>query len=278
MLDQIYTYDASKIIVEDVGDVLEIAAFSQTPFDGLDEVYVEKVMTTGPGKVLLGDHSGVVIRYTGSDSRVFYLAGDGDDEISITTNSFTYISGSNGNDTLSGRGEIVRIEGDQGNDIITGKARYQNQLDGGDGNDYIVSLNALYGDLEGGRGDDTIMGGTGNDRIDGQQGNDLIHAGLGDDELTGGDGADKFVFEFANWGRDTITDFDLGVDVLSIAVATGAESFGDLSITTQLSPNTASGYQTLVSYTDPNNPATTNQVTLYNIQASQVTEADFIFV
>ncbi|MEO1282995.1 MAG: hypothetical protein AAFV69_14815, partial [Pseudomonadota bacterium] len=69
---------------------------------------------------------------------------------------------------------------------------------------------------------------------------------MGDDLLTGGDGSDKFIFDVQNWGDDAITDFDIGVDVISIALATGAQAFGDLSISTQLSPNTATGYQTLI--------------------------------
>lgn len=277
MLDQLYTYAIPEITIDGEVDPVEIAAFSQTPFDDLDDVYVEKVMTTGRGKVLVGDDTGNTLRYT-TDERLFYIGGDGDDDIVVTSTSFTYLSGGEGHDTLSGSGEVVRIEGDGGNDILTGKARYLNEIDGGDGNDRIISTNALFSDLEGGRGDDTIIGGAGNDRIDGQQGNDHIHAGMGDDLLTGGDGSDKFIFDVQNWGDDTITDFDIGVDVISIALATGAQAFGDLSISTQLSPNTATGYQTLISYTDPSDPGMINQITLFNIQASQLSESDFIFV
>lgn len=277
MLDQLYTDAIPEITIDGEVDPVEIAAFSQTPFDDLDDVYVEKVMTTGQGKVLVGDDTGNTLRYT-TDERLFYIGGDGDDDIVVTSTSFTYLSGGEGHDTLSGSGEVVRIEGDGGNDILTGKARYLNEIDGGDGNDRIISTNALFSDLEGGRGDDTIIGGAGNDRIDGQQGNDHIHAGMGDDLLTGGDGSDKFIFDVQNWGDDAITDFDIGVDVISIALATGAQAFGDLSISTQLSPNTATGYQTLISYTDPSDPGMINQITLFNIQASQLSESDFIFV
>ena len=69
----------------------------------------------------------------------------------------------------------------------------------GGGNDTIIGNN--NGDiLDGGAGNDTIRGGTGND---------VIIGGPGIDRLTGGAGDDTFVFR-ANFGHDTITDFNVG--------------------------------------------------------------------
>ncbi len=105
------------------------------------------------------------------------------------------------------------------NDIVDAtESRTGQKIDTAAGNDKI----------DGGRGDDTLNGGDGNDQIDGNGGRDVINGGDGDDTLiggdrndtlTGGDGEDTFQFDdrdFDNNGgrtqRDTITDFEFGVD------------------------------------------------------------------
>ncbi|MEM1293469.1 MAG: hypothetical protein AAGH67_18560, partial [Cyanobacteria bacterium P01_H01_bin.162] len=62
------------------------------------------------------------------------------------------------------------------------------------------------GDLTGTDGDDLLMGTDGDDLLDGL---------LGDDIYTGGAGADKFVLAIAQ-GIDTITDFEVGLDQISL--------------------------------------------------------------
>ena len=56
-----------------------------------------------------------------------------------------------------------------------------------------------------------------NAKINAGAGNDTITGGFGDDVLTGGVGADSFV---VNAGNDTITDFALGSDSLTVAKGT----------------------------------------------------------
>lgn len=68
--------------------------------------------------------------------------------------------------------------------------------------------------LAGREGDDRLTGSLGNDLLDGGAGNDKIDGGEGDDTLTGFTGKDTFAFE-AESGNDAITDFDLGVDVIT---------------------------------------------------------------
>ena len=70
--------------------------------------------------------------------------------------------------------------------------------------------------LTGGRGADTLLGGAGNDTLIGDKGADLLNGGRGNDTLTGGAGADKFVFSTLS-GTDTITDFEIGVDVIDLS-------------------------------------------------------------
>ena len=64
-----------------------------------------------------------------------------------------------------------------------------------------------------------ITGSSGSDTLKGTVGADTITGGAGADMLTGGAGADLFVFRSGD-GFDTITDFQLGVDRLSIASGT----------------------------------------------------------
>ncbi|RID91911.1 hypothetical protein D2N39_11805 [Gemmobacter lutimaris] len=67
----------------------------------------------------------------------------------------------------------------------------------------------------GGSGRDTIHGGSGRDRLDGGGGNDRMEGGAGNDVLKGGAGADTFILR-AGGGRDVVTDFVIGVDVIEV--------------------------------------------------------------
>jgi Ca2+-binding RTX toxin-like protein len=73
-----------------------------------------------------------------------------------------------------------------------------------------ITGNAAANVLDGGDGNDTISGGVGADRLAG---------GFGLDSLSGGADADTFVFTSLFAGRDTITDFVSGIDILEFAAA-----------------------------------------------------------
>ncbi|MFC4347241.1 hypothetical protein ACFO5Q_05230 [Kordiimonas lipolytica] len=159
-------------------------------------------------------------------------AGSGDD----------YVDGGQGDDTVSGGAGNDTIEGGDGADLILGGAGddriYATNIanENGDVSGNIVWAGAgddvVYGGLgndtlgggteadsiEGGRGADLIYGGEGNDTLDGGSGADTLWGGAGDDVLTGGSGADVFIFGAVS-GNDTITDFDLGDDVLLVSFA-----------------------------------------------------------
>lgn len=84
--------------------------------------------------------------------------------------------------------DVTAVRGSQGRDSIYGRGA-SDWFDGAGGNDYIA----------GRAGNDTILGGAGSDTLDG---------GSGDDVLTGGrDAGDTFLFS-AGSGNDLITDFD----------------------------------------------------------------------
>ena len=71
-----------------------------------------------------------------------------------------------------------------------------------------------------------MNGGDGNDILLGGKGNDLLTGGLGSDTLTGGTDNDRFLLAI-NSGTDTITDFEVGKDLLIFG---NGLSFSQLSI------------------------------------------------
>ena len=109
--------------------------------------------------------------------------------------SVNIIDGTNGKDNLVGTDGADQIEGLNGKDT----------LDGGAENDTLL----------GGKGKDSLVGGAGNDSLIGGNGKDILNGGVGRDILTGGEGKDTFVIASGN-GEDIITDFELGVDRLSL--------------------------------------------------------------
>jgi Ca2+-binding RTX toxin-like protein len=91
----------------------------------------------------------------------------------------------------------------------------------GGGGDGVINGSEIRDKIIGGGGDDTIRGAGGNDKLIGGRGHDRIVGGEGNDKLTGdgkdsGTYADTFVFG-ANSGKDVITDFEVGKDMLEIA-------------------------------------------------------------
>ncbi|MEL7430084.1 MAG: calcium-binding protein [Pseudomonadota bacterium] len=160
------------------------------------------------------------------------LAGSAHDDLLTGDHGDNRLTGRDGNDSLFGNGGNDRLIGGLGADL----------LDGGDGNrdaaDYsnaseAVGVDLLFGGFLGEANGDTfnsvefvvgsdfddiiignsainrLDGGAGDDDLDGDDGNDTLVGGIGNDTLTGGEGNDVFIFE-ANFGHDTITDFEAG--------------------------------------------------------------------
>jgi FtsP/CotA-like multicopper oxidase with cupredoxin domain len=83
-------------------------------------------------------------------------------------------------------------------------------LNGREGKDTLV------GDI----GNDMLVGGSGHDVIKGGDGDDLLAGEIGHDVLTGGKGRDGFYYVTADpFYNDVITDFEPGVDFISIDMA-----------------------------------------------------------
>jgi cysteinyl-tRNA synthetase, unknown class len=130
------------------------------------------------------------------------------------------------NDLLEGASLIDRLFGADGDDTIKGLAG-DDYLVGGRGADRIEAgddWDMVYGEwgndsMNGGNGNDMLWGNDGNDTLSGDAGDDRLCGDRGDDVLTGGAGKDIFVYENFDprtLGRDTITDFEAGVDKIEL--------------------------------------------------------------
>ncbi|MEL7239843.1 MAG: calcium-binding protein, partial [Planctomycetota bacterium] len=126
------------------------------------------------------------------------IAGDVLDEI------FLDLDGGDGVDTLdfSLASEDVRV------DLTTGII---NPVSSSQAGSALNFENVIGTDF-----DDTITGTDDANVIDGGVGVDFISARSGDNTLTGGADQDFFVFTESDTGRDTITDFENGLDLVAI--------------------------------------------------------------
>lgn len=152
-----------------------------------------------------------------------YLFGNaGDNE--LTGGRFNdRLSGRAGDDTLTGRSGADALLGGIGEDNISGGAG-RDTVKGHGGDDELAG-NSGNDRLVGGGGNDNLLGGGGNDSIAGGGGRDRIQGQKGVDVLTGGAGRDTFVFNRGD-GQDSITDFELGIDL--IGIGRGASRMGQL--------------------------------------------------
>ncbi|MYM00280.1 family 16 glycosylhydrolase [Novosphingobium sp. FGD1] len=154
------------------------------------------------------------------------------------------LTGLGGNDYLDGAGGLDTLVGGTGDDTyIVGQTGERVIEQANQGNDTVMSSvsftlpanvevlrltdvakngagNTLANKIYGNDGANKLFGWAGNDLLDGGLGNDVLNGGVGDDKLTGGAGADTFVFG-AGYGKDTVSDFQHGVDKL---VLVGAKS------------------------------------------------------
>ncbi|MDY7021888.1 MAG: ParB-like protein, partial [Cyanobacteriota bacterium] len=154
---------------------------------------------------------------------------DDDDEI-VGSESDVRIFAKAGNDTVAGGLGNDEIYGEADNDILRGDLNTsdpQGNIEGG--NDTIFGGSG-DDNIGGKAGSDQLYGDDGNDEIWGDDGDDLLRGGLGDDLLTGddfsgGSGADTFILAVGE-GTDTITDFEVGIDVIGLEGLT----FADLSL------------------------------------------------
>ncbi len=152
-------------------------------------------------------------------------------------------SGSDGNDTIDGRGGFDVVNFPSAKVAVTVDLGKGTALDGKGGTDTLLNIEGVrgtgFGDsLTGSSADNWLFGGGGNDMLSGGAGNDTLVGGAGRDTLLGGAGNDSM-----DGGEilDRINYTDLNV------VSYGGSTAGiDLSLTTGQAKDGLGGTDTLV--------------------------------
>lgn len=206
--------------------------------------------------MLTGGNSDNTIDASGFSGSAYLYGRNGNDNLNGGTRN-NYIYGGQGDDVINGNGGNDYLYGEQGNDSINGGQGFDtireradvnftltNTQLTGNGSDTLTSIERAM--LKGGNsankidasgfsgstfiyaraGNDTLLGGSGNDYLKGDKGDDLINGGAGNDKLFGGSGKDTFVLSTLI-GKDTIYDFENGVDSLGLS---DGLTFNDLDI------------------------------------------------
>lgn len=195
---------------------------------------VEGLRGSAFGDTLIGDAGGNTLR-----------GGQGADRL----------DGSEGFDTLRGDGGADTMNGGAGSDTVT----YAGAREG-----VVVNL-SLSGPASGGHAEgdvlfgienligseaaDSLTGTSGANQLSGGGGADFLNGNEGNDLLTGGAGAATDEFYFApNDGTDTITDFQIGIDLINLT-AFGFTTLSQISDNLELSDD---GTDTYLNFTNIN--------------------------
>lgn len=221
----------------------------------------------GGNDKLLGGTGGDL--FTGGAGNDEFFIGENDDEVLDGGSGFDKVVINNANGVTLNVGTwagIERINGFTGNDVVDATGATTGLIfDGRQGNDSFTGGSA--GDtFFGGIGNDTFNGAGGADAIIAGSGNDVLNGGFGNDFLLGQGGADSFAFD-AGWGQDVVKDFQDGLDILDFSGHAGVAAISDLLIT-QDGANTRITLAT----------AGPDVVTLADINAATITDADFAFI
>ncbi|MFZ2987189.1 calcium-binding protein, partial [Ideonella sp.] len=249
--DDVYVVDA-------VGELI-----TEVSGGGLDEVrtsvtltlaaYVENLVLTGVA-ALNGTGNNAANRITGNSAANTLLGsggndsligGDGADKLNGGT-GIDWLDGGNGNDTYtvdSTADQVFESTGAAGGtDLVNATVSFSLSA-------FIENLtltgalvsdatgNELANKLTGNSAANHLNGGAGVDTLIGNAGADVLEGGLGNDKLTGGADADRFVM-LAGGGKDTVTDFAIGIDHIDLTAFGLADlstvTFKDLGANTQL--------------------------------------------
>ena len=211
-------------------DTFETVNFNtaDTDTDETDATIEVALTAADATAITVTGNAGLDLSFTGTALTSFDASGVTAGEVTYTTGALenaATLTGGAGADTFDATSATasVTLSGNAGNDTLTGSAK-ADEIDGGEGNDSITAA-AGNDTVDGGAGDDVITGGDGADVIDGGEGDDVITGGAGGDTITTGAGADLVVFavvaDSTGAARDTVTDFETGVDKLQFAL-TGA--------------------------------------------------------
>ena len=188
----------------------------------------------------------------------YVVGGDGIDSVHLGIGSDVYEGNGSGGDIVRGLAGHDTITGGSDGDLLLGHLGLD-VINGAGGND-TIRAGIARDIISGGDGDDLLDAAPGWDVLDGGAGNDTLIGSLGNDQMTGGTDADTFVFT-ARSGWDTVTDYEDGIDILSITYP--GRSFDQLVIRTN-------GDNTTIWYGS-------GGIILEDTDAAQITADDFLF-
>ncbi len=235
--NDIYFVDSSAdSIVETSGNGTD-AVFSSSTFSlRTNGKFVEDLTLTGSADIN-GTGNGLANKLTGNSGDNVLTGAWGNDVLDGGGGTDT-LKGGAGNDIyyVDSSGDSVVEASNQGSDHIFSAASFALRENGKFVEDLTLtgsadingSGNGLANEITGNSGDNFLNGAWGNDALDGGAGDDIFKDWNGNDVLTGGSGSDSFFF-LAGWGTDTITDFEIGTDVVTIGQ--GYSTFDQLSVT-----------------------------------------------
>lgn len=259
------TSDSSSQIV-----MLQAANGATTTFTGSGFVL------DGSDQIVAGTITGIEFAQGGSvigtyddmiwDGATFY---DGLVEIGTSGDTSTYHSLINQQDIYFDARDAV-VAPDKGGAIkgfshkfVFDGSDFRDIVAGGAGRDTLKGFNG-NDKLTGKAGNDKLIGGSGKDQLSGGKGKDKIDGGKDNDTLSGGRGADVFLFKGdKDEGRDRITDFKDGVDLIRIK----GLDFDDLTIR-----KAGGGADTKIILDSG------TEIILEGVQKSLIDAGDFIFV
>jgi Ca2+-binding RTX toxin-like protein len=206
--------------------------------DGADVLYGEwgdDTLNGGDGIDVLWGNDGND-RLNGDGDVDWLIGGEGNDVLNGGTGTFydrlygqggdDELHGGDGVDELWGGSGADTLHGENGSDWLLGEGD-NDILDGADGSDRLFG-GAGDDILHGGDVLDELRGNEGNDQLFGDAGGDYLLGGAGDDTHTGGAGNDRFVYEGAGSGIDTILDYSHAEfdEILANGAATSVQVVG----------------------------------------------------
>jgi Ca2+-binding RTX toxin-like protein len=213
-------------------------------------------------------------------SSIENIIGSAHDDSLLGNSLANILNGGAGNDTLNGWTGADTMIGGMGDDTYvvenTGDRVIENPGGGidsvratisytlGDNVENLTLLGSGNYRGTGNAGDNVITGNAASNVLSGAGGNDTLTGGAGNDSLSGGTGNDRFDFA-AGFGKDTITGFSAGSDVLQFDSGVFADFEDVLASSAQV------GADVVITYD------AANIVTLKSVALSDLHAGDFFF-